>query len=144
MSVHDAVHQLESAREQLQVRLARIDAERTDVADELARIDDALSALDPHPDDHADGGVPKVLDYTGKYRPLWQDLRDRDDDKWDATFADVEEVLGFPLPPSSRKHLPTWYGTSGSSVALAIHAAGWKATQVKLDNETVLFRRRQP
>ncbi|MCU1498532.1 MAG: hypothetical protein JWM47_2485 [Acidimicrobiales bacterium] len=57
------------------------------------------------------------------------------------TFADVERVLGFPLPASSRKHLPHWYGYEGSAVARAVRDAGWKATKVDLNAQTVIFVR---
>jgi hypothetical protein len=57
------------------------------------------------------------------------------------SFSQIERILGFPLPPSSRKHLPHWYGYKGSAVARAIGDAGWKATKVDLNAQTVVFVR---
>jgi hypothetical protein len=54
---------------------------------------------------------------------------------------DVEELIGFPLPPSCRRHLPHWYGAEGSAVARAIQDAGSKATLVSLEDEEVTFRK---
>jgi hypothetical protein len=34
----------------------------------------------------------------------------------EASFRDIEEVLGFPLPPSSRRHAAHWSGYKGSAV----------------------------
>ena len=59
------------------------------------------------------------------------------------TFSEIEEILGFPLPPSSRKHLPHWYGYGGSAVARAIHDAGYTASRANLKDETVEFIRRR-
>jgi len=55
------------------------------------------------------------------------------------TFAEIDDVLGFVLPPSSRNHTAHWSGYKGSAVARAIHDAGWKATQVNLTAESVVF-----
>jgi hypothetical protein len=48
------------------------------------------------------------------------------------TFAEVEEVLGFPLPNSCRNHVPHRHSDEGSAVARAIIDAGWKASRVNL------------
>ncbi len=79
--------------------------------------------------------------HTGKYRALWQHLRTHPRDEWRATFAEVEEVLGFPLPPSSRRYTAHWYGYRATAVGRAIRDAGWRATQVNLTAETVRFVR---
>lgn len=80
-------------------------------------------------------------DHTGKYRPLWEWLRRQTADPIRATFGQIEGVLGFPLPPSSRRHLPHWYGYGGSAVARAIRDAGYRARHVDLDAETVEFHK---
>lgn len=53
-----------------------------------------------------------------------------------STFEQIEEVLGFAMPPSARNH-PAWW--SGSVVARSIGSAGWRAAQVNLTAETVVF-----
>lgn len=57
------------------------------------------------------------------------------------TFAEVEEVLGFPLPNSCRHHVPYWLSYDGSAVARAIIDAGWKASHVNLADQTVTLTR---
>lgn len=79
--------------------------------------------------------------HTGKYRQLWQWLQDQGRDEIRLTFADIEEVLGMPLPQSARRHPTHWYGYEGTALGRAIRDAGWHASQVNLTDETVLFIR---
>lgn len=79
--------------------------------------------------------------HTGKYRPLWQWLIEQHSDAVNLTFADVERVLGFPLPPSSRNHPAHWSGYDGSAVARAIVDAGWRAEGVDLNAQRLTLRR---
>ena len=37
-----------------------------------------------------------------KYHPLSERLKGHGQDDWQASFAEIEEVLGFPLPKSAR------------------------------------------
>lgn len=63
----------------------------------------------------------------GKYQPLAEFLKDRTSDDWDATFADLERVLKFPLPPSAKKH-HSWWGNASRgnhSQAKGWIEAGW-------------------
>jgi hypothetical protein len=63
-------------------------------------------------------------------------------DAVDVTFKQIEEVLGFPLPSSARKHVACWYGGQpGSTVGNAIRAAGWRVKRPDLEKETVTLRR---
>ena len=39
-----------------------------------------------------------------KYTPLTRHLAKRDLERIAMTFDQIEQLLGFPLPPSSRKH----------------------------------------
>ena len=73
--------------------------------------------------------------HEGKYRPLWEHLVNSKETRLQMSFEDVERVLGFPLPPSSRDHQPHWYGYKGSAVARSIIDAGWKAQKVDLASE---------
>ena len=63
----------------------------------------------------------------GKYQPLADFLKDRTSDDWEASFADVERVLNFPLPPSAKKH-HSWWGNASQgnhSQAKGWIDAGW-------------------
>ncbi len=59
----------------------------------------------------------------------------------EASFRDIEEVLGFPLPPSSRRHAAHWSGYKGSAVVRAIKDAGWRARNVDLTAESLVLER---
>lgn len=80
----------------------------------------------------------------GKYESLAAHLVSADADQWSATFAQVEQVLGFPLPPSARKHREWWSNQSGAghSQARGWQDAGWQVSKVDLKEEEVVFRRR--
>ena len=82
----------------------------------------------------------------GKYRRLYAHLCGLRSQEWSASFAAVEAVLGFQLPPSARMHRPWWANQSrgnGHSQALAWTTAGWETAQVDMEAETLLFRRKE-
>jgi hypothetical protein len=97
-------------------------------------------AADEAADESADESADDAS-YTGKYRRLWRWLQNQGRDEISLTFADVEHVLGMPLPQSARRHPTHWYGYVGTALGRAICDAGWRASQVKLTDETVLFIR---
>jgi hypothetical protein len=97
-----------------------------------------------HPHGSTDEAVDKMAEptsHTGKYRQLWRWLQDQGQDEAELTFTDVEQVLGIPLPPSARNHLPHWYGYEGTALGRAIRDAGWRASRVNLTDETLIFVR---
>jgi hypothetical protein len=59
----------------------------------------------------------------------------------EASFREIEEVLGFPLPPSSRRYVAHWHGYKGSAVVRAIKDAGWLARNVDLAAERLVLER---
>jgi hypothetical protein len=79
--------------------------------------------------------------HTGKYEPLWRWLLARREDRLQPSFEEIERILGFPLPPSSRRHAAHWYSYEGSAVVRAVVDAGWRACEVDLAKETVVFVR---
>jgi hypothetical protein len=87
------------------------------------------------------GEETAVAGHVGKYRALWRWLQDQSSDEVAMSFADVEDVLGMPLPPSARNHLPHWYGYEGTALGRAIRDAGWRASGVNLTAERVTFVR---
>lgn len=78
----------------------------------------------------------------GKYDPLTRKLDQTSGDEWDASFAEIEQVLSFNLPPSARKH-ESWWANSGRSHSQAQGwlAAGWVTARIDRINERVSFRR---
>ncbi len=81
----------------------------------------------------------------GKYAPLYTHLSVRAGREWRATFAEIERILGFRLPPSARLHRPWWSnpgrGGGPQPRALAWSAAGWRTGSVDLEAETLVFSR---
>jgi hypothetical protein len=82
-------------------------------------------------------------EHAGKYRALWAWLLTLPGDRVPATFAQIEEITGMPLPPSCRTHAAHWSSYEGSAVARAIHDAGWGAREVSIPAEHLVFQRRQ-
>lgn len=74
-----------------------------------------------------------------KYINLTLHLGSLDGESWNATFNDVEQVLGFPLPPSARQYA-AWWANQDRAQGLAWQSAGWNAFDVDLANEKVTFR----
>ncbi len=72
-----------------------------------------------------------------KYRNLTQYLAAQKSE-WQASFADIEKVLGFPLPDSARQY-QAWWSNQSRSQSLGWQSAGWKATALDLNGETVTF-----
>lgn len=68
---------------------------------------------------------------TRKYLALGDHLRDSESSRVTLTFNDIEDLLGFPLPASAKKHR-AWWGnsTSGHSQAAAWLNQGWKVAGV--------------
>lgn len=83
--------------------------------------------------------MSKAPAHHGKYVKLFDWLRRQPGPSVTVLFSTVEDVLGFPLPPSSRRYMAHWYGYDGSAVARAIADAGWKASDVNLTAERVTF-----
>lgn len=90
------------------------------------------------PDPDADS-ASEAPGYEGKYRTLWQWLRSQEPHDIKLTFADIEDILGIPLPPSARVHLPHWYGYNGTALGRAIRDAGWKVRHVDLETQQLTF-----
>ena len=81
-----------------------------------------------------------------KYRNLYHHLCDRQGLVWNASFAEIETILGFKLPPAARRHRAWWGNQSngnGHVQSLAWTSAGWDAANVNLEIECLTFRRRR-
>ncbi len=96
----------------------------------------------PDPAPAAKGSsTPAAAGARGKYAPLFGHLTGLAENRWDATFRDVEAVLGHPLPPSARKHQAWWSNTTSLAGGRAWLAAGWRTSNVRIARETVSFVR---
>jgi hypothetical protein len=77
-----------------------------------------------------------------KYDPLSRWLTRRISKRVPATFTEIEEILGFPLPPAARKRRPWWANDRKNHVqAKAWLSAGFHTEDVSLPNETLVFVR---
>ena len=79
----------------------------------------------------------------GIYNPLAEHLMSRPDTVWEASFAEMERILGRKLPNSAYDHI-TWWGNrkdGNHGHANAWREAGWQTRQVDLSRKTVRFER---
>ncbi|MDE0308227.1 MAG: hypothetical protein OXI60_00135 [Acidiferrobacterales bacterium] len=75
-----------------------------------------------------------------KYMPLELYLKSVELETISMTFAEIESIINCSLPPSARKHRPWWSNnTFNSAMTRSWIAAGFKATQVDIDREAVVF-----
>jgi hypothetical protein len=82
-------------------------------------------------------GRSYAVPHDGKYSALWQWLCEQPKSERSLSFGEVEQILGFDLPPSCRDHEAHWYSYEGSAVTRAIIDAGWHASRVRLKSETL-------
>jgi hypothetical protein len=78
----------------------------------------------------------------GKYEPLADHLRGLRTSDWAPRFTEIEDILGFSLPPSARKYREWWGNQTGAghSQARGWQDAGWQVWKVDLNGERVIFR----
>ena len=82
----------------------------------------------------------------GKYTELYAHLSNLSGEEWKTTFATLETIIGFSLPDSAYLYRPWWanQSKSGHSQSMAWSVAGWKTSDVDMENETLTFRRDGP
>jgi len=56
------------------------------------------------------------------------------------TFAEIERIVGFTLPPATYKHGAVWYPSDTHVMATVVARNGWRATP-HLRGQAVTFRR---
>jgi hypothetical protein len=58
------------------------------------------------------------------------------------TFKQIEKIIGSQLPDSARRYQAWWANQSGKghSQAYSWACAGWRTSDLDLENETVTFR----
>ena len=88
--------------------------------------------------------APPSRAMTGEYVLLYEYLEHRHADTVVLTFAEVEDLLGFPLPEQARR-LREWWTDGGASRAAAPHSDAWiLASRTAVPNlaaQTVVFDR---
>lgn len=77
-----------------------------------------------------------------KYDPLENWLEQVDDDAVPMGFSEIEHVLGFELPPSSRTQRAWWSNNASNNVMTkAWLDAGFETANVDMQEETLTFKR---
>jgi hypothetical protein len=80
--------------------------------------------------------------HRGKYAAFAEWLAQQKTAPLRLTFGRVEDVLGFALPASARRHNAYWSGGQpGSTIGNAIRDAGWRAVDLNLTAERVTLER---
>jgi CBS domain-containing protein len=80
----------------------------------------------------------------GKYAPfeIWLKDQTKYDRNLSLKFSTIEEILGFSLPPSARKHRAWWSNDYKSHPhSKSWLSAGWLVDGVDLSTEQVVFRK---
>ncbi|OCW58130.1 DUF7662 domain-containing protein [Hoeflea olei] len=77
----------------------------------------------------------------GKYEPLREFLASQTRDQIQMSFAEIEAVLGEPLPASKR--FPAWWSNNTMNNVMTKEwlAAGFQSEQVDIAGEKLTFRR---
>jgi hypothetical protein len=76
-----------------------------------------------------------------KYQSLAEHLAARPGDEWNASFSELEAVLGFPLPKAARTGRAWWADDPARSHSRAWSAGGWQVGDIDHAAERVVFRR---
>ena len=78
----------------------------------------------------------------GAYRGLYEYLKDGPKGgMWRASFAEIERVLGFRLPPPARSR-PAWWANDGESdQSQAWIGAGWQVDEADVESERAALSR---
>jgi hypothetical protein len=78
-----------------------------------------------------------------RYEPLAEFLATQKSGRWDASFAEVEAALGFPLPKSAHRY-PAWWANQvggGHSQTEGWRSVGWRTSALDLERKRVRFER---
>jgi hypothetical protein len=77
-----------------------------------------------------------------KYEPLKTFLARNGTSEVPMRFAEIEQVIGAPLPPVAYKHRAWWSNNpSNSVITLAWLDAGYKTERVDMASQRLVFRR---
>lgn len=78
-----------------------------------------------------------------RYQPLADFLAGKKALEWEASFAEIEAQLGFPLPKSAYTY-PAWWANqtgAGHSQTRGWRSVGWRTSELDLKRRRVRFER---
>lgn len=87
------------------------------------------------------GGKSSPTARSGKYLPLYEHLSGLEMRDWRASFAEIEQILGFTLPKSAYSYPAWWSNGSGMPHSAMWLDAGWRTSDLNLTRKTVHFSR---
>ncbi len=76
-----------------------------------------------------------------KYRPLGDYLVKQYEVSVSLTFQEIEQILGFSLPPSAYSHRAWWANSLSHPQAGSWLNVGWKVSKVNMEKKTALLIR---
>ncbi len=77
-----------------------------------------------------------------KYAPLAEFLKEQSPVVFSCTFSEIEDVLGFKLPPSAYQHRAWWSNNPDNNVMTKTWlTAGFETMNVNIEEHTVFFRK---
>jgi hypothetical protein len=80
-----------------------------------------------------------------KYTPLAEFLKAQGSVIFSCSFSEIEDALGFKLPPSAYQHRAWWSNNPDNNVMTkAWLAAGFETMNVNIEEHTVFFRKILP
>lgn len=104
------------------------------------------TAPPPQPEPSADGkDRAQAEDFSpedSRYAPLAAFLQSQPQERAELTFAEVEKIIGGPLPTSARKH-PSWWANDsvGHVQSRQWLEVGWRMLSVNITDAKVTFHR---
>ena len=89
------------------------------------------------------GALRSWREIAMKYARLQDHLQNLTTDVWEASFDEIERILGFSLPASARRYQAWWanQGIGGPGQANSWSEAGWRTRRLRLQDERVTFER---
>lgn len=77
-----------------------------------------------------------------KYQALTDFLVNSKDDSVELKFSQIEQILGFSLPESARKHRAFWANTTTHSIANSWLCCEFETEDIDMDKEMVTFSKK--
>lgn len=90
---------------------------------------------------NGEGVTGILIGEDARYAKLGAWLAEQAGDEAHLVFADVEDLVQFPLPTAARSDTGAWTGYDSSALGRAVVEVGWRASLVDLADETVVFVR---
>lgn len=106
-------------------------------------LEDKVAALEKTNDVTEPIDMSKAQVPSRKYRLLSDYLHDSKDNRVSLTFSDIENMLGFKLPPSAYTHRAFWANTTSHSIALSWLGVGYETVEVDIEKGIVAFEQKR-